>query len=144
MLVPTGEGAVHYGAVEKFFGSAKATSCNLFVLDFTRPTRTALDSQYPLIKAFLAKAGFLSQFVNFSKCPHDNIRDEREGRKSNMILQAVSRQILQKAGVGTLLRHNTGRSPRFLVVVCLITNLTLNFFLILYFIFIIAGTHLVV
>lgn len=83
----------HTGEVSKYF-SGKIPS-NLFVLDFVKP-RSATDSAYPVVKHLLSQAGHLSQFVNFKTYSHDNPRDER---KSEMILQGVSRQILQKAGV---------------------------------------------
>ena len=83
----------HIGEVSKYFSSRVAD--NIFVLDFVKP-RGATDSAYPVVKYMLAKSGHLSQFVNFKTYSHDNPRDER---KSEMILQGVSRQILQKAGV---------------------------------------------
>ena len=83
----------HWGAVERHFsGRVKE---NLFVLDFTKP-RGTLDPAYPIVKQLLTKAGHLSQFVNFNTYAHDQPRDQR---KSNTILQAVARQILQKCGV---------------------------------------------
>ena len=71
----------------------------MFVFDFVKPKHTALDPAYPVVKEMLAKSGFLSQFVNFKTCAHDNIRDKRAEGRSTMILQAVARQALQKAGV---------------------------------------------
>lgn len=100
--IATGDGPSHWGAVEKYFGSGKVPQ-NLFVLDFVKPQRTALDPAYPVIKQMLAVSGFLSQFVNFKTCAHENLRDDRDAKKSNMILQGVARQILQKAGVSVLL-----------------------------------------
>lgn len=46
----------------------------------------------------LTRNGYLSQFVNFKTCAHDSQRDN-DKKRSPMILQAVARQILQKAGV---------------------------------------------
>ena len=93
-LVNTGKrDDAHIGEVAKYFsGSGKD---NVFVLDFVKP-RGSADTAYPVIKHLLAKTGHLSQFVNFKTYSHDQPRDER---KSDMILQGVSRQILQKAGV---------------------------------------------
>jgi hypothetical protein len=95
-LVEAGDGDAHWGAVTKYF-SGKAPD-NLFVLDFNKP-RTAADPAYPVVKHLLAKSGFLSQFVSFKTCAHDKHRDDRDKKKSDMILQGVARQILQKAGV---------------------------------------------
>ncbi|KAL7574615.1 hypothetical protein ACA910_002967 [Epithemia clementina (nom. ined.)] len=84
---------VHVNAVTKYFsGTVKD---NVFVLDFVKP-RGAADSAYHIVKHLLSKSGHISQFVNFKTYSHDNPRDER---KSEMILQGVSRQILQKSGV---------------------------------------------
>ena len=44
----------------------------------------------------LTQNGYLSQFVNFITYAHDNPRDEK---RSNIILQGVARQIIQKTGV---------------------------------------------
>ncbi len=44
----------------------------------------------------LTKSGFLSQFVNFNTYSHESPRDPR---RSEIILQSVARQILQKSGV---------------------------------------------
>jgi len=84
----------HWGAVEKCFGSGKVAD-NIFVLDFTKP-RNSLDPAYPVVKHMLAKSGFLSQFVNFKTYQHEQPKDLK---RSNIILQGVSRQILQKTGV---------------------------------------------
>lgn len=86
----------HFGAVERFFASDVPP--NVFVLDFTRP-KAAADAAYPVVKKTLAQYGYLSQFVNWKTCPHDETLGER---KSNSILYGVSRQILQKAGVSNL------------------------------------------
>jgi aubergine-like protein len=44
----------------------------------------------------LTKNGFISQFVNFNTYAHDNPRDQK---RSDIILQGVARQILQKMGI---------------------------------------------
>lgn len=44
----------------------------------------------------LAQFGFLSQFVNFRTHPHDEVRDD--DKRSNIIMQGVARQIIQKTG----------------------------------------------
>lgn len=64
----------------------------------TKP-RTAVDKAYPVVKKLFASGGIMSQFVNFKNCNHDSLRDERDERKSTMILEGVSRQILSKSGV---------------------------------------------
>jgi len=93
-IVNTGkDDRTHIGEVQKHF--AGGVKDNIFVLDFVKP-RTAADSAYPVVKHMLAKSGYLSQFINFKTYSHDNPRDER---KSDMILQGCSRQILQKAGI---------------------------------------------
>jgi len=92
-IVEAGDNERHWGAVERFFSGKLAD--NLFVLDFTKP-RSALDPAYPVIKRMLAASGHLSQFVNFKTYAHDAPRD---AKRSNIILQAVARQILQKTGV---------------------------------------------
>jgi hypothetical protein len=83
----------HWGEVEKYF-SGKVKE-NVFVLDFVRPNG-AQDNAYAVVKQILSKSGFLSQFVNFKTYAHDNPRDDR---RSQMILEGVARQILQKSGV---------------------------------------------
>lgn len=95
-IVEAGDNERHWGAFEKYF-SGKAPN-NLFVLDFCKPSG-ALDPAYPVVKQMLARSGYLSQFVNFKTCSHDAPRDDREQKKSGMILPAIARQILQKAGV---------------------------------------------
>jgi hypothetical protein len=92
-IIEAGDNEAHWGAFEKYF-SGKAPD-NLFVLDFVKP-RAALDPAYPVVKHMLARSGYMSQFVNFKTYAHDA---PREMRKSDMILQAVARQVLQKAGV---------------------------------------------
>jgi hypothetical protein len=92
--IPVGDQADHWGAVEKYFSNPEVPD-NVFVIDFVKPFK-ALDTAYPVVKQMLTKSGFLSQFVNFKTYAHDNPRDQR---KSDMCLQGVARQILQKAGV---------------------------------------------
>lgn len=88
------ENEKHWGAVNRYFSTSKTTT-NVFVLDFTKP-RASLDPAYPVVKQMLTKSGYLSQFVNFNTYSHDQPRDQK---RSNIILQGVARQILQKAGV---------------------------------------------
>jgi aubergine len=64
-------------------------------MDFHKP-KGGPDTAYPVVKQLLAKGGFLSQFVNFNTYSHDNPRDMH---RSEIILQGVARQILQKTGV---------------------------------------------
>lgn len=92
-MVEAGDRERHWGAFEKYF-SGKAPE-NLFVLDFIKPY-AATDPAYPVVKHLLAQSGFLSQFVSFKTYQHDA---PREMKKSDMILQGVARQILQKSGV---------------------------------------------
>jgi len=95
-LVETGENEQHWGRVEKYFSGSIPN--NVFVLDFAKP-KGALDPAYPVVKQLLTKSGFLSQFVNFKTFAHDQTRDEKGERRSNIILEGVARQILQKSGV---------------------------------------------
>lgn len=92
-IVETGEMAKHWGAFEKYFSGT--LPANLFVLDFVKPN-AATDPAYAVVKHMLAKSGHLSQFVSFKTYQHDEPRDMR---KSDMILQGVARQVLQKSGV---------------------------------------------
>lgn len=93
--VEAGDNNRHWGAVERHFSGKQPD--NIFVLDLSKPPRRqALDPAYSVVKHILAKAGYLSQFVNFNTYDHGNARDER---KSNTILQGVARQILSKCGV---------------------------------------------
>ena len=85
----------HWGIVESTFSDPSLTCDNIFVLDFTKP-RGATDPAYPVVKQMLTSNGYISQFVNFNTYSHDNPRDQK---RSNIILQGVARQILQKAGV---------------------------------------------
>lgn len=94
-MVRAGDREKHWEQVEKTFSDPSLNTENLFVLDFTKP-RGALDTAYPVIKQMLTKHGYISQFVNFNTYAHDNPKDER---RSQIILQGVARQILQKAGV---------------------------------------------
>lgn len=91
----TGDRERHWGAVEKCFSDTSLDPENVFVLDFNKP-KGSTDSAYPVIKQLLTKGGFLSQFINFNTYAHDNPRDQR---RSDIILQGVARQILQKTGV---------------------------------------------
>ena len=84
----------HWGAVEKCFSDPSLKAENVFVLDFNKP-RGPTDPAYPVIKQMLTKSGFLSQFVNFNTYDHSNPRDQR---RSEIILNGVARQILQKTG----------------------------------------------
>jgi len=94
--VEAGNGPDHCLAVITFFDKANLPP-NVFVLDFTKPLGDK-DSAYGPIKQMLAKGGFLSQFVNFNKCNHCDIRRDRDTKSSKMILDGVSRQILSKCG----------------------------------------------
>jgi len=91
--VEAGDNERHWGSVERYFSDPKLPP-NLFIIDFVKPAK-ALDPAYPVVKHLLAASGFLSQFVNFKTYAHDQPRDQR---KSEMILQGVARQILQKCG----------------------------------------------
>jgi hypothetical protein len=93
-LQEVGDNGRHWGEVERYF-SQKMPS-NIFVLDFVKPSQGSLDPAYPVVKQMLTAKGYLSQFVNFKTYDHDNPRDER---RSQIILQGVGRQILQKSGV---------------------------------------------
>jgi hypothetical protein len=63
------------------------------------PLGGTLDPAYPVVKQMLTKSGYLSQFLNFNTHNHCNARDAKDTKRSNIILQGVARQILQKAGV---------------------------------------------
>jgi hypothetical protein len=93
--IEVGDQEQHWGAVEKYFSDPKLPD-NIFVIDFVKPAAKKLDPAYPVVKHLLTKSGFLSQFVNFKTFDHGNPKDQR---KSDMCLQGVARQILQKAGV---------------------------------------------
>ena len=93
-LIDTGKtDGQHVAEVQKYLSTSRKP--NIFVIDFVKP-RSAADMAYPAVKQLLGKAGHLSQFVNLKTYNHF---DPRDFRKSEMILQGVSRQILQKAGV---------------------------------------------
>ena len=96
-MIETDEQERHWGAVERYFSGGSRHE-NVFVLDFTQP-RGTLDPAYPVIKQMLTKAGYLSQFLNFNTHNHCLARDAKDTKRSNIILQGVARQILQKAGV---------------------------------------------
>lgn len=68
-----------------------------FIIDLSRPPRgQSSDPAYAVVKNYLGKGGYISQFVNFATYNHDQPRDIR---KSTTILSGVSRQILAKCGV---------------------------------------------
>lgn len=68
-----------------------------FILDLSRPPRgQSSDPAYSVVKSYLGKGGFISQFVNFCTYNHDDPRDQK---KSDIILSGVARQILSKCGV---------------------------------------------
>jgi hypothetical protein len=96
-LQEVGDNGRHWGEVERYF--SQKMPCNIFVLDFVKPPQGSLDPAYPVVKQMLTAQGYLSQFVNFKTYAHDNPREER---RSQMILQGVARQILQKSGVSQL------------------------------------------
>eukprot|EP00934_Nitzschia_sp_Nitz4_P001230 Nitzschia sp. Nitz4//scaffold129_size63868//31071//34237//NITZ4_006199-RA/size63868-augustus-gene-0.56-mRNA-1//-1//CDS//3329534905//1230//frame0 len=94
-FVEAGDNEQHWGAVERCLSNPKFRRENVFVVDFCKPARGSSDTAYPVIKKLLTQNGYLSQFVNFKTYAHDNPRDFR---KSDMILQGVARQIVQKTG----------------------------------------------
>jgi aubergine len=94
-LIGAGDREKHWGVVEKCFSDTSLNFENIFVLDFNKP-KGSVDGAYAVIKQLLAKGGFLSQFVNFNTYAHDSPRDQR---RSEIILQGVARQILQKTGI---------------------------------------------
>lgn len=68
-----------------------------FVLDLSRPPRgQSSDPAYSVVKSYLGRGGYISQFVNFVTYNHDQPRDIK---KSDIILSGVARQILSKCGV---------------------------------------------
>lgn len=68
-----------------------------FILDLSRPPRgQSSDPAYSVVKSYLGKGGYLSQFVNYATYNHDDPRDQK---KSQTILSGVARQILSKCGV---------------------------------------------
>lgn len=92
-FVTAGDGARHSGAISRHFSGSVPP--NVFVLDFLKP-KGKTDPEYSVVKMILANGGYLSQCVSFKTYAHDNPQDQR---KSNIILQGVARQILQKLGV---------------------------------------------
>lgn len=68
---------------------------NIFVLNFIKQ-KGKTDPSYPVIKHLLGVHGYLSQFVSFKTFNH---AADLGHKKSEMILQGVARQILQKSGV---------------------------------------------
>jgi hypothetical protein len=67
---------------------------DLFIIDLSRPPRgQSSDPAYSVVKSYLGKGGYISQFINFATYNHDQPRDMK---KSITILQGVSRQILAK------------------------------------------------
>merc|ERR1712226_581351 len=85
----------HWEAYGQYF-RGKNVPENVFVLDFTLPPkRSQTDPAYSVVKQLLGKAGYLSQFVNFNTYDHGDMKDPK---KSNIILQGVSRQVLSKCG----------------------------------------------
>jgi hypothetical protein len=85
----------HWGTVERVFGGTRLPE-NVFVIDFNKPPRrAATDPAYSVVKQMLGKVGHLSQFINLNTYDHSAPRDMR---KSDMILQGCSRQILSKCG----------------------------------------------
>jgi hypothetical protein len=92
-MIEAGDREGHWGAFQCYFSGPAPE--NVFVLNFIKP-QTSADPAYPVIKQMLAQSGFLSQFVSFKTYAHDY---PREMKKSDMILQGVARQVLQKAGV---------------------------------------------
>jgi hypothetical protein len=94
-IVAVGDLEKHWGGVAKFMGGTRLPE-NVFVIDFNRPQRrAATDPAYSVVKQMLGKAGHLSQFINLNTYDHSAPRDMR---KSDMILQGASRQILSKCG----------------------------------------------
>jgi len=93
-MISAGDMEGHWGEVERCFSDPSLDPENVFVLDFNKP-RGATDTAYPVIKQMLAKSGFLSQFVNFNTYDHASPRDLH---RSDIILNGVARQILQKTG----------------------------------------------
>lgn len=89
-----GQEEQHWGPVEKSL-SKEAHTLNVFVLDFNKP-RGSADPAYHVVKKMLAQHGYLSQFVNFRNYAIDEVHEE--DKRSNIILQGVARQIIQKTG----------------------------------------------
>ncbi|CAJ1932904.1 unnamed protein product [Cylindrotheca closterium] len=98
-LFPAGQGSLHSKAVEECFrqGASSLPKENVFVIDFCRPGGST-DPAYSTIKYMLTRHGYISQFVNFSNCAHDNPGNEKVAKRSRDIINGVGRQILSKAG----------------------------------------------
>eukprot|EP00804_Cyclotella_cryptica_P022927 CCRYP_018744-RA/>CCRYP_018744-RA protein AED:0.29 eAED:0.29 QI:71/1/1/1/1/0.85/7/1036/740 len=95
-LIEAGDKEQHWGAIEKYFHGRDALA-NAFILDLSRPPRgQSSDPAYSVVKSYLGKGGYLSQFVNYVTYNHDDPRDQK---KSQTILSGVARQILSKCGV---------------------------------------------
>ena len=68
-----------------------------FVVELSRrPRGQSSDPAYSVVKSYLGRGGYISQFVNHSTYNHDQPRDVK---KSDIILSGVARQILSKCGV---------------------------------------------
>ena len=98
VAIEAGDIQYHWESVEQYFKfNQHRLPPNIFVLDFTKPpNRATVDQAYKVVKQMLGRAGYLSQFVNFNSADHT---DSRQIRKSNSILNGVSRQILNKCGL---------------------------------------------
>lgn len=96
-VVQAGDNDQHWGAVQDYFKNRYSKTNNVFVLDFTRP-RSALDPAYSTVKHMLSEGGYLSQFVNFRNCEHARPKDDKERRRSHLVLISIARQILHKCG----------------------------------------------
>mmetsp|Transcript_31901 Transcript_31901/g.45362 ORF Transcript_31901/g.45362 Transcript_31901/m.45362 type:complete len:261 (+) Transcript_31901:1655-2437(+) len=57
------------------------------------------DLDYPTVKGILGQGGYLSQFVNFKKCPHHNPRNDKDKKQSHTIICRVGAQIINKCGI---------------------------------------------
>ena len=77
--------------------SQESRSTNVFVLDFNKP-RGSTDPAYHVVKRMLAQHGYLSQFLNFRNHALDEGEIRDDDKRSNIILQGVARQIIQKTG----------------------------------------------
>eukprot|EP00588_Corethron_pennatum_P014481 CAMPEP_0194279044 /NCGR_PEP_ID=MMETSP0169-20130528/13128_1 /TAXON_ID=218684 /ORGANISM="Corethron pennatum, Strain L29A3" /LENGTH=1387 /DNA_ID=CAMNT_0039023397 /DNA_START=21 /DNA_END=4184 /DNA_ORIENTATION=+ len=96
--VQVGHDDDHWKGLDNYLREKKLPE-NIFVMDFTKPpNRSTTDNAYPLVKQILGEAGYLSQFINFNNKHHGECRNDNDLRKSNIILQGTSRQILSKCG----------------------------------------------
>ena len=86
-LIEAGEKQQHWGPIKKLF--AEKLPPNVFVLDFCKN-----DIAYHVLKELFLQKGYLSQMLNFDR--YDHLR--RMDRKSDTILQNLSRQMLNKCG----------------------------------------------